>query len=585
MALNQSQRQRLTTHSLVASHQPTTGIEKTVDSLLKASGMDSDRKIKKKEESELMKMKTIDPEELRRRRKELQKMRALMTYVTSFSHHSHSHSHPLSLSHTLTHTQRYEEQKNKRIKKIKSKLYRKIKKKKKKRDEEKAQKLLWETNPELAREKQEAEERKRIKLRMTQKHRQTSAWMKKTLKRGGGATKGSKQAVLEQLQEREKLHRAIMNRPGSSSNQDDEEDEDEDEDKNMSDVDRVKSLLTEIQSDSSTMKQKEKGLFGMKFMQNSMEKQRLAALEKAKALLQDVEGSTKTKVTTNPDGKKRFGGKNISKVSSSSSSLTKKEKEQVENLILESQTQASKTTTHRNQFDIPEIAVATDSNNPWLTSSQSSKAKSRTRTKAHEGRRNDVITVEDDVVDVTSVTNELKEKSSDEKKDQEQKSLIQQAFVGAGVNEESFLKEKEKLIDRQLDDETVVEPQMAGWGSWTGEGVTLSKKAKSRKRRKERRAEMEKQDKRRKIASRRKDAGKKTVIISEKRDKKAAQFTVKQVPYPFKSRAQYEASLRRAIGGELNTSLVVDRETRPEVYTRAGVIITPARLPRRKFRT
>ena len=104
MALNQSQRQRLTTHSLVASHQPTTGIEKTVDSLLKASGMDSDRKIKKKEESELMKMKTIDPEELRRRRKELQKMRALMTYVTSFSHHSHSHSHPLSLSHTLTHT-------------------------------------------------------------------------------------------------------------------------------------------------------------------------------------------------------------------------------------------------------------------------------------------------------------------------------------------------------------------------------------------------------------------------------------------------------------------------------------------------
>jgi U3 small nucleolar RNA-associated protein 14 len=327
----------------------------------------------------------------------------------------------------------------------------------------------------------------------------------------------------------------------------------------------------------------------MKFMQNSMEKQRLAALEKAKALLQDVEGSTKTKVTTNPDGKKRFGGKNISKVSSSSSSsLTKKEKEQVENLILESQTQASKTTTHRNQFDIPEIAVATDSNNPWLTSSQSSKAKSRTRTKAHEGpSRKDVITVEEDVVDVAAVANELEEKSSDKKDavDQEQKSLIQQAFVGAGVNEEAFLKEKEKLIDRQLDDETVADPQMAGWGSWAGEGVTLSKKAKSRKRRKERRAELEKQDKRRKIESGRKDAGKKTVIISEKRDKKAAQFTVKQVPYPFKSRAQYEASLRRAIGGELNTSLVVDRETRPEVYTRAGVIITPARLPRRKFRT
>ena len=85
VALNQAQRQKLTTHALVATHKPTTGIEKTVDSLLKASGMDSDRKIKNKEEAELMKMKTVDPEELRRRRKELQKMRALMTYVSNAS--------------------------------------------------------------------------------------------------------------------------------------------------------------------------------------------------------------------------------------------------------------------------------------------------------------------------------------------------------------------------------------------------------------------------------------------------------------------------------------------------------------------
>ena len=186
-------------------------------------------------------------------------------------------------------------------------------------------------------------------------------------------------------------------------------------------------------------------------------------------------------------------------------------------------------------------------------------------------------------MDVASVAKTLKEDKVEE--DQEQKSLIQEAFVDAGVNEEAFLNEKEKLIDRQLDDETVEEPQMTGWGSWAGEGVTLSSKSQSRKRRKERRAELQKQDKRRRIESRRKDSGKKTVIISEKRDKKAAQFTVKEVPYPFKSRAQYEASLRRPIGGELNTSQIVDRETRPEVYTRAGVIITPARLPRRKFRT
>ena len=64
-------------------------------------------------------------------------------------------------------------------------------------------------------------------------------------------------------------------------------------------------------------------------------------------------------------------------------------------------------------------------------------------------------------------------------------------------------------------------------------------------------------------------------------------YHVTRVPYPFTSREQYERTMKRAIGQEWNTSALTDAATKPEVYTRAGVIIAPAKLPkdaRRKHR-
>ena len=52
------------------------------------------------------------------------------------------------------------------------------------------------------------------------------------------------------------------------------------------------------------------------------------------------------------------------------------------------------------------------------------------------------------------------------------------------------------------------------------------------------------------------------------------------VPYPFTSREQYERTMKRAMGKEWNTAALTDAATKPQVYTRAGVIITPAVLPK-----
>jgi hypothetical protein len=55
------------------------------------------------------------------------------------------------------------------------------------------------------------------------------------------------------------------------------------------------------------------------------------------------------------------------------------------------------------------------------------------------------------------------------------------------------------------------------------------------------------------------------VIISEKRDKKAAKYLTKDLPYPYTSKAQFERSLETPIGREWNTRIASQRVTMPKV--------------------
>ena len=72
------------------------------------------------------------------------------------------------------------------------------------------------------------------------------------------------------------------------------------------------------------------------------------------------------------------------------------------------------------------------------------------------------------------------------------------------------------------------------------------------------------------------------MIISEKRDKKVKKYAVKNVPYPFTSREQYEKSLRNPLGQTWNTVGATKAMTEPAVTTRAGIIIAPMRLDKKQ---
>jgi U3 small nucleolar RNA-associated protein 14 len=53
-------------------------------------------------------------------------------------------------------------------------------------------------------------------------------------------------------------------------------------------------------------------------------------------------------------------------------------------------------------------------------------------------------------------------------------------------------------------------------------------------------------------AAGRKDAKMKTVVMSEKWDKKAAKYTAGSLPFPYTSREVYEGSIRQPLGREFN---------------------------------
>lgn len=258
--------ENLTAASLTSKFSAQTSMEKDVEALLKAGDL-SDRTIAKDEQDELA-QKKVSKEEVVARQQELAKMRALMFY---------------------------EEQKQKRIKKIKSKLYHKIRNSQDRKQAEKQQKQLRELDPELADQLEREMAEKRAEERMTLKHTNTSKWVKHQLKRGVQADNETRGAIAEQLRRGEELRRKVH-----TAASDDEDDEDSGNDEAEDGVDAVTrlqkrlekqadALVMEIDEDEANASQT-KGLHGMKFMQRAVQKQREKARSETEKLLRELKG-------------------------------------------------------------------------------------------------------------------------------------------------------------------------------------------------------------------------------------------------------------------------------------------------------
>ncbi|EDW18229.1 U3 small nucleolar RNA-associated protein 14 homolog A [Drosophila mojavensis] len=106
---------------------------------------------------------------------------------------------------------------------------------------------------------------------------------------------------------------------------------------------------------------------------------------------------------------------------------------------------------------------------------------------------------------------------------------------------------------------------MPGWGCWGGNGISEKVLERRNKRLLLKLAEPEK----------RRDDNKDNVYINEASNKQARAHRVSSIPFPFKSLADYEASIRTPIGREFVPETAFRMLTRPAVITRKGQVIEP----------
>lgn len=644
----------LTSAALTSKFSAQTDLEKSVADLLRAGDL-SDRAVAKDEREELER-KQVSVLEVQQRQKELAKLRALMFY---------------------------EEQKQKRIKKIKSKLYHKIRNSQDKKAAEKQRKQLRELDPELAQKLDDEMAEKRAEERLTLKHTNTSKWVKHQLKRGVLADNDTRTAIAEQLRRGDELRRK-MNAVDSDEDGDDEEDGDEDMEEDA--VTRLQkrltkqanALITEIDDDAANAG-KVKGLHGMKFMQRAVEKQREKARSEAEKLLRELRGDGEGLLSDgenyinsdDEDGVREKSKKQKHIEKKKSVEATADDREAVSKALPKGALQVgsvsmdtglsarasgaiavdlgdgvatastevavgatdaptlelgangkSKNGKSKKEQSVPAPAASTEptadaeeqgGENPWL-SSTATKEKKRTGKKAKQLAKKqqsgaDVASAIDALaksvemnVDATATTGKKRKLEteaaadatpvSDDSKSTQKKSktskddtnnkaaptqdeLVRRAFAFADEDEDDIAREKEALADADTQVKKGAEIAklvgMSGWGSWAGDGVKTSWRQTQR----EKQAAKLAADTKKAVLANRKDAKMSKVLINEKKDKRAAKFTVAEIPYPFKSREEYELAMRNPLGSDWNTPSATNKLTAPKIMKRSGTIIQP----------
>lgn len=214
----------------------------------------------------------------------------------------------------------YDELKKRRLNKIKSKTYRRIRKRADARRGKEEIEELRKQDPEAARLLLEEEARIIAKERMTLKHRASgrgvggSKWVKRVLARGGGAGKDeNREALVEHLQRAEALAARIRGMKEAADSDDSDHDLDEDSEDYDMDVEDVlrqgkEAALAELdsgdegaESDGSEgsvdeygvpkpkKKALPKGLMGMKFMQNAVNRAKATAGDHAREMAEMFE--------------------------------------------------------------------------------------------------------------------------------------------------------------------------------------------------------------------------------------------------------------------------------------------------------
>ena len=249
---------------------PRSALEKNIDSILQSSGLKSEAEITNFGDVELSKLTVA---EVAAKRDQLAFMKELMYR---------------------------EQQKGRRINKIKSKSFHRIRRKEQQRKE-----------AQLGEEQGGAKtldyEAERARERMTLKHSTSSRWAKQTRKLAAHGDFESKQAITEYIQRGEALRQKMSGADNFVHESDEEVGAEGDDEESRRD--ELQSRIEVIRRDSTEESVKPKGVMSMKFMQDAMKAEKERNEEALLQLQNEIDNPEEAlrSEPMNEGGRKRFG--------------------------------------------------------------------------------------------------------------------------------------------------------------------------------------------------------------------------------------------------------------------------------------
>lgn len=508
---------------------PATDLESTIQNILQESGL-VEANGKSAEDQvqgfEELQARTLPIEEIQARRAELRKRRDLMFR---------------------------EEVRAKRIKKIKSKSYRRVHRKERERLEQQERQALLEAGVDLDEAEREQNERKRAEARMSSKHKE-SKWAKSLKETGrtawdeearnNAADLALREEELRKRIEGKRVTRGDDDYLGSSSSESDDEDpwaEDASDTEKRKLHQKLSALEQDENSDNGDKGPHAK-LFAMKFMQNAEAGRKQQNDAEIRRLNRELHGEESQSEAESEVGRRKFG-------QSEKASTKAKAKAQPANEFEEAPDSDAEYINSDQEVDIvidgpskPNTGTANikssskapksrkdvdqEPENPWLLQTE----RINRRPTGPDAADTIDISVDDQQPRVAQASSSFKKSKAaknphiDEDSDEEDKvpvllknhDLVQRAFAGDDVVQDF---EQEKMDTIEDEGDKVVDNTLAGWGSWTGDGISKKQQKKQK-----RFLSTEKGVK----PEQRKDAKLSRVIINEKRVKKVRlQFKVK----------------------------------------------------------
>lgn len=531
--------------ALTADFLPKSEIEKEIAQVLKESGHSTGKEVAR---GELLEMNHLDAEDIKARQAKLAKMRAVLFY---------------------------HEQKAKRLKAIKSKAYHRINRKGELKvigDEEED----GEGNtPEERREYLRAQER------MLLRHKNTSRWAKRAIKKGIAHLAGTREKLQEQLRIGQQLKEKIEGtRTTTSDGEESTDAEDSDDDSDVPE-DPATERKRRMKAKAAALKALEDGagelpgandsLFKLPFMARAMEKRRAASQAEAREMLDELDAM---------DRDEQFD-------------LSDSEDDEWDAMTI----RAKRASDARTASVSKHAADGEDSDEAHKDLADDAPEKPQS-TVQHKSKKPPVssVTKAKPIGEISDAARRMREKAAarvapprvvqhvddeptvmlDEERDfgTSNEDLMRRAFAGDDIEAE-FEKEKLEDVNAELPDADGPK-NLPGWGNWADNQKTPKWMIEAEKKAKAERT---------KALKNRRDAKLKHVVISEKFDKKAAQFNVESLPHGFSTKATYEGTMRQPLGPDVNTPSMFAKLNAPKILKPTGSIIKPLKLPKQKANT